>query len=392
MGKYLIIQFKRTGRLIPILLLVAALLLAGAYGAYRGLMGRWERGEVFQKVEIGVVGTQGDDLLKKAVDAVTAIDSSNLSLSFIQMSEQQAKSKLEMGEISAYLVIPDGFLNEAFGGNITPIRFVSVPGSENIFSIVKDELTGVVAEMLLMSEQGAFGLELALEAYGHSDISGEAMNGLALEYAGKILSRDDVYRVEEIGQWQGISFEDNLICGLYTLFICLMTLPFASIYVQDRWDVEWVLKCRGIGVFKQTLCQFLPYFMVMAILCTPAFYFLSGSARQVIFGVLCITALSYLIYSITADLIGGVMLQLTVSLGLCFVCGCMYPVHFFPASIQNLSAYLPAGLVRTYMADAFAYGSDGNSGWMLLGYSIGFFLITILVRNLRMTYTKGVRL
>ena len=36
MGKYLIIQFKRTGRLIPILLLVAALGTNGPMGTGRG--------------------------------------------------------------------------------------------------------------------------------------------------------------------------------------------------------------------------------------------------------------------------------------------------------------------------------------------------------------------
>ena len=392
MGKYLIVQLKRIGRLFPILLLVAALLLAGAYGAYRGLMGRWEQGEVFQKVHIGVVGTQDDDLLQKAVDAVAAMDSSNLSLSFIQMSEQQAKTGLERGELSAYLVIPEGFLDEALGGEITPIRFVSVPGSENIFSIVKDELTGMVAEMLLMSEQGAFGLELALAKYGHSDISGEAMNRLALEYAGKILSREDVYRVEEIGVWQGLSFEKNLLCGLYTLFVFLMTLPFAAVFVRDRWDVEWVLKSQGIGAFKQAICQIVPYLLVLTVLCVPPFYLLGGSIRYLISGVLCTAAFSYLIYSITTDIISGVMLQLTLSLGLCFVCGCMYPVHFFPASIQRLSAWLPAGLVRTCMTGAFASQTAGNSGWILLGYSMGMFLLTVLIRKLRMVYAKGVRL
>lgn len=392
MGKYLIVQFKRIGRLFPILLLVAALLLAGAYGAYRGLLGRWEQGEVFQKVQIGVVGTQGDDLLQMAVDAVAAMDSSNLSLIFIQMSEQQAKTLLETGELSAYLVIPEGFLDDALGGTITPIRFVSIPGSENIFSIVKDELTNVVAQMLLLSEQGSFGLELALTEYGHSDISGEAMNRLALEYAGKIIHRDEVYRVEEIGVWQGVSFQDNLLCGLYTLFVFLMPLPFAAIFVRDRWDVEWVLKSQGIGVFKQVICQFVPYYIAMVILCVPTFYLLGGSVRYLIFGVLCVAAFSYLIYSIASDLISGVMLQLTLSLGLCFVCGCMYPVHFFPASIQNLSAWLPAGLVRTCMTGAFFYGSAGNSGWILLTYSAGIFLLTLLVRKLRMVYAKGVRL
>lgn len=391
MGKYLTIQLKRIGRLLPALILVAALLLTGVYGAYQGLLHRWEQGEAFQKVQIGVVGTDSSDLLQRAVDAVKSMDSSQFSLDFIQMSEQQAKSGLEKGELSAYVVIPDDFLDEALSGNITPLRFVSVPGSENIFSIVKDELTGVVAQMLLMSEQGAFALELALSEHGHGDISVKEMNRLALEYAGNILRRDEVYRVEEIGVWQGIAFADNLLCGLYTLFAFLLTLPFATVFVRDHWDMEWVLKSKGIGVLKQMLCQLIPFVLALMVICLPVFWLLTGMKGWVYLlpGILCIATFAYFVFSLTGELISAVMLQLTVSLGMCFVSGCMYPVHFFPATVQKLSAWLPAGLIRTSLTGAFSAGSAGNSGWMLLGISALLLFLSWLVRSLRMA--KGVR-
>ena len=391
MGKYLTIQFKRIGRLLPALVLVAVLLLAGVYGAYRGLMHRWEQGEGFQKVQIGVVGTDSSDLLQRAVDAVKSMDSSSFSLDFIQMSEQQAKTRLERGTLSAYVVFPDDFLGEALSGVITPIRFVSVPGSENIFSIVKDELTGVVAQMLLMSEQGAFALDLALTEYGHGDISGKEMNRLALEYAGNILRRDEVYRVEEIGVWQGIAFEDNLLCGLFTLFAFLLTLPFATVFVRDHWDMEWVLKSKGIGVLKQMLCQLIPFVLAIAVICLPVFSLIAGIEGIIYLlpGILCVATVGYFVFSLTGELISAVMLQLTICLGMCFVSGCMYPVHFFPATVQKLSAWLPAGLIRTSLTGALSAGSAGNSIWILLGISVLLFFLSWLIRSLRMA--KGVR-
>lgn len=386
MGKYLTIQFKRISRLLPVLILVTALLLFGMYGAYQGLLKRWQQGEVFQKIQIGVVGTEGNGLLRQAVDVVTSIDSTKFSMEFITMPEQQAKTKLETGELSAYVVIPDSFLDEALSGNITPIRFVSSPGSENIFSIVKDELTGVVAEMLLLSEQGAYGLELALSEYGHSNATGEAMNRLAIEYAGEIIHRDEVYRVEEIGVWQGTSFENNLLYGLFTLFIFLLTLPFATIFVKDRWEVEWTLKSQGMGVFTQTLCQIVPYVTALAVLCVPAFWLFAGRERitSLLPCLICAATFSYLMFSVTGELISGVLLQLTVSLGMCFVSGCMYPVYFFPASIQKLSRWLPAAMMKESMT--------GSGSMILLVISAAFFLLSWGVRSVRMVHTKGVRL
>ena len=156
MSKYFLLQLKRVLRILPAIVLVAALLFGGLYLVYTGLITQWTQADVFQKVTIGMVGTADDHFLELGLTAVQTMDSSNLTVTFEAMEEQQAKSALETGQIDAYILFPPEFVDNARTGLISPLQFVSAAGSENILSLVKEELTSALDDVLLSSEQAAF--------------------------------------------------------------------------------------------------------------------------------------------------------------------------------------------------------------------------------------------
>ena len=84
-------------------------------------------------------------------------------------------------------------------------------------------------------------------------------------------------------------------------------------------------------------------------------------------------AVSYLVYSLVSDLISGVLLQFFVSLALCFVSGCLYPVYFFPSGVQRVAAWLPTGAARNYLAGA-PWGLAVTLGYVLVLFLLGSFL------------------
>ena len=65
--------------------------------------------------------------------------------------------------------------------------------------------------------------------------------------------------------------------------------------------------------------------------------------------VFLICALQYLIYELCSDVVSGTLLQFVVSIGLAYISGCIYPVGFFPKSLQIASSYLPIGFSFEYM-------------------------------------------
>ena len=95
--------------------------------------------------------------------------------------------------------------------------------------------------------------------------------------------------------------------------------------------------------------------------------------------VLLVSAFSYMLYCLSTDLIGGILLQFFTALGLCFISGCLYPAYFFPPQVQTMAQLLPTGVARSLIAGAFTGEGSPLTVLLLTAYSAVFFLIGSLV-------------
>ena len=388
MDKYFYAQIKRLWRLLPLLFCVMALLFGSIYLIYQGLITQWSESDTLKRVSIATVGTNQDPILQSGIDAMATIDSSNMFVEFINMDEQQAKEKLQSGSISAYIVFSEDFMNKALQGTIEPVRFVSAPGGENILSLVKDELTSALASILLISECGAFGMGDALRELGYdSSFQYEHINNLAITFISQVLSRDKIYTVEELGISEGLRFDEYMLTGLSVVFLFLMTLPFVAVFVKEDPTMERLLKSRGIGAISQTVCELGAYtlfLLFLSCLLLPVISEISLSGvLHLIPLVFSIAAISYLVYTLSRDLISGVLLQMVVAVAMCFISGCFYPVYFFPLSIQKIAKYLPAAIAREHLSTLITHEEGTGSAIALLAIGAGCMLISLLVRFVR---------
>lgn len=387
MRKYFVLQLKRLCRQVPALLIAAALLLTAAGICYRQLVKSRAQGSDFQKLRVGIVGIEDSNLLKSAVEAVKTMDSSSLAMDFSVLEEEQAKQALLRGELMAYMVIPEGFTDQALMGSIQPVRFVSPAGGEDILSLVRDEFTYVLAQLLLQSEQAAFALELVLEDYGYEGSVGDSMNELALVCAAGIIHRDDVYTVEELGVGQGLSFSQYLLSGFATLFTLLLPAAFATVWIRRELTLEQLLRSKGVSAVAQALLEFGAYCLVLGLLLLAPLLAVAGKAWWNLLPVILLGAsLSYLIFGLAREPVSGVILHLIVALGLCYLCGCMYPTHYFPVSVQKIALWLPAAQARQCVASGAQGSFAGSSFWLLLAVDGGLLALAILSRVLRMGY------
>lgn len=388
MDKYFKAQMKRLWRLLPLVFCVMALLFASVYLIYQGMVTQWTQSEELKRLSIAIVGPHDDPFLQDAIDALAALDSSNMSLEFLNMDEQTAASQLSSGKIAAYVVFSEDFLNKAIEGIIEPIRFVSSPGSENILSLVKDELTASLAGMLLNSEYGSFAIGDALADLGYDHrFQVDNMNNMAYTLIAQVLTRDEMFRVEELGVSGGLKFDKYMICGLCVVFLFLMTLPFASVFVKDENTMERLLKSRGIGALAQTVCEvgaYILFLLLLSVMLLPIFEALS--LKGVLYFlpvVLCIGSISYLVYNLSRDIVSGVLLQMVVAVAMCFISGCFYPVYFFPLSVQKMAAYLPAAAAREQLSMLMT-GEESAISWVILmATAVLCLLLSLVIRFLR---------
>lgn len=380
MKQYFILQCKRLSRSLAGGFLVMILLLGGLAAVLTGVMDTQASKAENQKVQIGVVGSLDDPFLQMGVQAITTYDSSRFAMTLVPMEEAQAKKDLATGKISAYVVVPEGFVDSALNGDIKPLTYVSTLGGTGLNSVVQKEITQSISDLLVSGQKTVYGM-YAVTSQEKLYRSGD-MDSLALKYAEYILVRDQVYSVQTLGVSQGQDLGSYLLCGFTVLLMMLGSLPFAWQMVGKDRSLGQMLCARGKSPFAQTAWDFIAYalmqlLMVLAVL---VLCLLVPNLRD--FGKLLLraipvailgAAMSYLLYQLASDLISGVLLQFFVSLALCFVSGCLYPVYFFPSGVQKMAAWLPTGAARSLLAGSFM----GLT--VTLGYSLVFFLLGSLV-------------
>ena len=382
MGRYCLLQCKRIARYLPGALLAMLVLLGGLMAVFSAMLR--QDAPKNQKFQVAMVGTADDLMVQMGLTALRTFDSTQLSMEIVEMTETEAHAALEKGSIGAYVVIPEGFVDEAMKGHILPLKFVSTTGAASVVSVFKEEVTQVVSLLLLESQRGVYGMQGAMKS---QDIGGRGkkMDALALTYVEYILARDNTYSLQELGISDALGLEDYLLCGLFVLFLMLACLPFAPLWIRRDMALERMFSARGHSPLLQTLSDLLLYTAALGLLATlialPAEVLLSlqldlAALVPVIF---MVCSLSFLLYTLCADLISGVLVQFFTALALCFVSGCMYPVFFFPLSVQKLAGWLPTGAARSQLTACLSGESYGQV-WLLWVYGLAFSLLAAALR------------
>lgn len=401
MGRYFILQWKRAARFLPCGLCVVLVLFGSLGILYRAMVSAQEAENAQQtaKIRVGIVGTAGDTYMQWGLAAMQ-FDSSAMSIQMVQMQEEEAVAALERGDIGAFVVFPEDFVGEALYGNVQQLRFVSTAGAAGLVSVIKEEVTVVIDRILVACESGSYGVGEALKDNGHGNLWGEHVNGLALEYVDFLFDRSKVYRVEPIQQDNFVPFDRYMLGGLTTLLLMLSALAFAPLYIRADQTLPRLLRSRHIGVWHQVLAEFAVYFIAMATLLAAVSIMIgiadilpgNTSGWHLFFGtlpgLLTVATLSFLLFSLSDHLIGGVLLTFFAVLAMCFAGGCMYPIIVFPVLLQRLAAILPSGLVRHSITSCIQGHSPGNV-WALLGYSAVFFAVTVAIRGYKTEKVRG---
>lgn len=385
MKRYCLLQCKRIARYLPGALLAMLVLFGGLMTVFSATMGQDDGKN--QKFQVAMVGTADDFMMQMGLTALRTFDSTQFTMEIVEMTEEEARASLEKGNISAYMVFPEGFMDEAMGGHILPVKFVSTTGAAGVVSVFKEEVTMVISRLLLDSQRGVFGMQ---DAMGDLDVRYNGrLDALAFTYVDYILARDSLYSLEELGISNALGLEDYLLCGLFLLFLMLACLPFAPLMVRRDLALDRMLSAKGCSTLAQTLWELGIYMagflLLVAVLKLPA----ALLAPQLKLGLLpmlpviaLVCSLSFLLYTLCADLISGVLVQFFTTLALCFVSGCMYPIFFFPLSVQKLAQWLPTGAARNQLT-ACLTGDSYDRVWLLWVYALVFTGLALAVRVCR---------
>lgn len=385
MKRYCLLQCKRIARYLPGALLAMLVLFGGLMTVFSAAT--QQDTDKHQKIQVAMVGTADDMMMQMGLTALRTFDSTQFAMEIVEMTEEEAHAALEKGRISAYMVFPEEFMDEAMMGHILPVKFVTTTGAGSVVSVLKEEVTKVISQLLLDSQRGVFGMQDAMDDL---DVSYRGrLDALAFTFVDHILARDALYTMEEMGISNALGFADYLLCGLFLLFLMLACLPFAPLMIRRDMSLDRMLSARGYSTPVQTLCDLGSYLagflLLVALLKIPAGILAPQLQLRLIpmLPVLfTVCSLSFLLYTLCADLISGVLVQFFTTLALCFVSGCMYPIFFFPLPVQKLAQWLPTGAARDQLTACLTGGSYDRV-WLLWVYGLVFTALSLAVRARR---------
>lgn len=408
MIKYFYLQLKRLLKIFPALL-IAWLVLALALVIFLGGMIENDKNDTKnQKFKISVVGSTEDNYLNMGVAALKTLDSTRFAVEIEQTDEKTARKNLESGKISAYVVIPEGFSEAAYQGNIMKIKYYTTDSAVGVVSIFKDEVTKTISNILVDSQKGVYGLGAAISKNTSIKDAGKYMTKLALEYVSLILKRSEIYTVSTAGVSDGLSTAGYFLCGILTLFILLLGIVATGVFIKKDNTLCRIIRAKGIGAVRQVICEYFAYFLLIFLISSliVAIIGFSGADElipdidwlthsdipllmiKIIPAVAIITALQFFLFEISSNLVSGVLLQFLTAVSLGYISGCFYPIYFFPDGVQKLSTFLPSGIARVYISNCISNSLDYKPLLILAVYFIILMVLTVIVRRFKIVGRK----
>ena len=189
---YVFLQLKRVYKMFPFVFCMTLLLMA-AIGLLAFSMQRTDAdSERKTKLRIALVGNVEESYLGFGITAIQKIDSSRYVIDLPTMTEEEAKKQLKQGKLTAYAVIPDGFIDSVNMGENKQIRYAANNESTAIGAIMIHELLDMISKAVTESQNAIYGTQHFLIENEMWDVYTEKVNELYLDLVAIILNRTDL--------------------------------------------------------------------------------------------------------------------------------------------------------------------------------------------------------
>ncbi len=402
---YFNLQFKRAFKCYPMILFITILTIVSVALAGIAVVSQNLNDDNKQSVRIGVVGDIENSYLKIGLAALESLDSSRFFINFEEMTETEAKAKLEDGILHGYVVIPEDYIKTIWRGENVPATFVTQSNPDNFGTILTTEVTKIISNMLT---------ETQIAVYSMQDIFSEKMPGtkmkplndsLNFRYLDLVLHRQNTYRSETLGIADSISFGGYYVCGIIIFFLLLWGISCNKLMTAKNVSLFRSLNAFGMKPVMQVLCEYAAFlaitFVTLIILAITAGLVLSGKTAGIpeLESISTATAVSFVfktlpvimmltmmhtaLYELVSGTVSAILLQFLVSVVLGYLSGCFYPNSFFPDAVQRFTEFLPSGIGFSYLRKTLSHTLQAKDLWAVALYFLAFAGITIGVRKHR---------
>ncbi len=404
LGRYMSAQLKRICRVLPFvlgmsILMAAGILLVAVSMQQSGSSADKSRS---QKVKIALSGDTQDPYLRLGILFLQQMKDVRYSVEIEIMSEEEARRELRAGNISAYVLIPEDFAEAVYRNEDVELVYATTNDTAGVGSIVMNELMEMISVMVKKTQNAISVLWRLMPEYGVEGDYNAITDELALRMVRLVLQRGDFYQFAQYGEGDGPSLKGYYCVALLVLFLLLWGITGSSLFVRRDMALPKLLKARGQSASAQITAEYAAYFLLMLgsmfLMLLPVKCAMSVAGITIeecqgaklfllwvrmIPAAALLAAMQFFLYELTTDMISGILLQFLTGIALGYLSGCIYPISFFPKSIQSLAPLLPSGAAVQYGAACLGGHADGGALAVMILYLVLFFALSVLVRERR---------
>lgn len=404
---YFGMQMKRMLRVLPVLL-AAAIASVGILGVCAALI-LHSRGseEGKQKFRIGMVGNLSDSYLGFGISVVQAMDDSRFMVDLVPMEEVEARNSFRRGELSSYVMVPDGLLDSiVYGRNDKFITYVGSEGQKGIESILGEELANMVSVLVTRSQSAVFGMQRIMQDHGKGAEVPEATDRMNLQLFDIVLNRTRLYTLEELGVSGGLSATGYYLGAFFVFYLLLLGIHGAPLLVRRSGALPEVMKSRGIGAFGQVMGEYTAFafmnlicfiiaFLAVGMIINGGFIEIAEWKKQgaeplkMLFVlafpvVLMLSAMQFWLYELVTGVINSLICQFVCCISMAYLAGVFYPSNFLPETMRTVGQLLPAGAAMRYVQGGILEELSLKAVVSVFLYLFLFLGLSILTRDWRL--------
>lgn len=403
---YFLAQLKRIRKVLPFVLgmslLMAAAILFLAVAMQQEDTTQEGGSAKNQKVKIAISGDTDDPYLQFGVFFLQRMEDVRYSVELEIMPEEEARRALRAGSISAYVLVPEGFAEAVYRNEDVQLTYAATNDTAGVGSILMNELIEMVSVIAKKTQNSISVLWQLMPEYGVEGDYNRFTDELGLRMVQLIVKRGAFYQYVKYGAGDGLSLKGYYCVALLVLFLLLWGITGSSLFVRRDVALPKLLKSRGQSVLMQIAAEYAAYFLLMLgsmfLMLLPVECALSVTGLTIpeaqgaglfllwvrmIPAAMLLAAMQFCLYELTTDMISGILLQFLLGIALGYLSGCIYPVSFFPKSVQAVAPFLPTGAAVEYGAQCMRGATDGRSLAVMSLYFVLFFALTVLVRERR---------
>lgn len=360
-----------------------------------------------ERLKIGIVGDISIPYFDTGLNTLKYFDSSNQIVEIIPLPLEQAVDFMKRGKLSAYVVIPEGFIESVEdGSNDMQVTYVTSAGAQGIESIFKEHIADIVSTLLINAQAGIFAMENLALKHGQRLRLNDYINQMNMNYIRWTLDRKNFLRIEEQPLSNGVGIYGYYLCAVICTFIVFFGIGSLCFFTGNKDARHKFLYSKGNSSFVQIVCENISYFLLMICCLVIVFVFifilvntgklticewrLCGAFKgciklfmETVMVCLTLGSMQIMLFEAVNQTVPAVLLQFLTGFVLCFAGGCFYPLDFFPTFFKSIGKILPVGQSMSLLANSVSGEFCIIPFFTCTAYFIVFILITVFLRSLR---------